>query len=388
MNLRALGRSVCALTLAATISCDDASGPSFDEPVSVSLELVVSGLYVPLFLTAPPGDTDRLFVVEQRGLIWIIRDGSVQGTPFLDIEDRVFFGGERGLLGLAFHPEYASNGYFYVNYTDTSGDTQIVRCTVSADPDVAAVGSALPILTVDQPHQNHNGGMIAFGPNDGMLYIGMGDGGGSGDPNGHGQNRATLLGDLLRIDVDGGTPYAIPADNPYAGSLSIANEIWASGFRNPWRFSFDALTGDLYIGDVGQRDWEEISFQPAASDGGENYGWNVLEGRHCFPSVVVCSSSGYELPVHEYGHDEGCAVTGGYVYRGTESPALYGRYFFADACAPWLRSFVVVNGEMRGFQDHSDSADPLSTVVSFGEDGRGELYVVSHGGSIHRLVSP
>jgi hypothetical protein len=373
------------LVLAA--ACDEATGPSFEDPVSITLEPVVQGLDAPVFLTAPRDDGERLFVVEQGGLIRIVRNGTIESPAFLNVSSRIASGGERGLLGLAFHPDYATNGHFYVNYTDTLGHTQVVRYTVSADPDVADQASALPVLTVQQPYTNHNGGMIAFGP-DGMLYVGMGDGGSGGDPQGHGQNRLTLLGDMLRLDVDGGTPYAIPADNPFRGSLSIANEIWASGLRNPWRFSFDAQTGDLYIGDVGQNAWEEISFQPASSSGGENYGWAEMEGAHCYPPSTSCSTSGLTLPVHEYDHGDGCAVTGGYVYRGNDAPTLRGRYFFADACAPWLRSFVVVNGEAMALQDHTGTAGPLSSAVSFGEDGERELYVVSHDGSIQRIVSP
>ncbi|MGE0161235.1 MAG: sorbosone dehydrogenase family protein, partial [Gemmatimonadales bacterium] len=313
---------------------------------------------------------------------------SIEEPPFLDVADLVSGGGEQGLLGMAFHPDYGANGRFYVNYTDTLGHTQIVRYSVSADPDVADPGSALPISTVQQPYANHNGGMIAFGPNDGMLYVGMGDGGSGGDPHGHGQNRMTLLGDMLRLDVDGGTPYAIPADNPYVASLSIAPEIWASGLRNPWRFAFDRATGDLYIADVGQNAWEEVSFQPASSAGGENYGWNVMEGTHCYPVTAGCSQAGLTLPIHEYDHGDGCSIAGGYVYRGADFPALQGRYFFADLCSSWLRSFAVVGGVVRGLQDHTASAGPVSSIVSFGEDGLGELYVVSHGGAILRIASP
>jgi glucose/arabinose dehydrogenase len=378
--------SLGSLLIAA--ACADGTGLAFEDPIPVTLEPVVQGLNAPLFLTAPPGDTERLFVVEQGGRIRIVRNGTVESQAFLDVSDRISTGGERGLLGLAFHPEYAANGFSYVNYTDTLGHTQVVRYTVSADPDVADEASAFPILTVQQPYENHNGGMIAFGSLDGMLYVGMGDGGSGGDPLGHAQNRMTLLGDMLRLDVDGGSPYAIPADNPFAGVLSIANEIWASGLRNPWRFSFDALTGDLYIGDVGQSAWEEISFQPATSTGGENYGWAVMEGTHCYPPSTGCSTAGLTPPVFEYDHGDGCAVTGGYVYRGSASPALQGRYFFADACASWLRSFVIVNGEAGGLQDHTASAGPLSSIVSFGEGGNGELYIVSHGGSIRRISSP
>ena len=381
------GWRLCIGLLVLAGGCDDGNGPNFDDPVPVTLEPVVQGLSAPVFLTAPPGDTERLFVVEQGGSIRIVRNGVIEEPPFLNVSSRITSGGEQGLLGLAFHPSYVTNGHLYVNYTDTLGHTQVVRYTVSADPDVADSTSAFPILTVQQPYANHNGGMIAFGPDD-MLYVGMGDGGSGGDPHGHGQNRMTLLGDMLRLDVDGGSPYAIPADNPFSGSLSVANEIWASGLRNPWRFSFDALTGDLYIGDVGQDAWEEIAFQPASSSGGENYGWAAMESTHCYPPNTSCSTTGLTLPVHEYDHGDGCAVTGGYVYRGSDSPALQGRYFFADACGSWLRSFVMVSGEARGLQDHTDSAGPVSAIVSFGEDGSGELYVVSHGGSIRRIASP
>jgi glucose/arabinose dehydrogenase len=384
-------RSVLAACAAAVVTgcTEETIGPDPGEPVSVSLELVVQGLSSPLFLTAPPGDAERLFVVERGGAIKIVRDGSVLAAPFLDVADVITAGGESGLLGLAFHPGYAVNGRFYVNYTDTLGHTQIVRFNVSANPDAADPGSASPVLTVEQPYANHNGGMIAFGPHDGMLYLGMGDGGSGGDPHGHAQNRMTLLGDMLRLDVNGASGYAIPADNPFLGSLSIANEIWASGLRNPWRFSFDASTGDLYIGDVGQNAREEVSFQPGPSVGGENYGWNIMEGTRCYPSGSGCSAAGLTLPVHEYDHSEGCAVTGGYVYRGSDYPALQGRYFFADYCGTWLRSFVVVDGAAAGLQDHTPTAGPVAWTSSFGEDGAGELYVVSlDEGTVKRIVSP
>lgn len=262
-----LRNAVLILGLAtAPLACsDEAVGPDPSDPVSVTLEPVAQGLSAPLFLTAPPGDLDRLFVVERGGTVRIIRDDSVLATPFLDVGPLLTAGGEQGLLGMAFHPGYATNGRFYVNYTDTLGHTQVVRYQVSANPDIADLGSALPILTVAQPYSNHNSGMIAFGPHDGMLYVGMGDGGSGGDPQNHGQNRMTLLGDMLRLDVDAGSPYAIPVDNPFAGSLSVREEIWASGLRNPWRFSFDAASGDLYIGDVGQGAREEVSYQPASS---------------------------------------------------------------------------------------------------------------------------
>jgi len=383
---------VLAAALLVLAGCnEDGTGPGIDpaDSVSVSLQPVAQGLSSPTFLTAPTGDTERLFVVERGGAIRIIRNDSVLPTPFLNVARLIAAGGERGLLGMAFHPQYAGNGRFYVNYTDTLGHTQVVRYNVSANPDVADSTSAFPILGVQQPYNNHNGGMLAFGPLDGMLYVGMGDGGSGGDPHNHGQNRMTLLGDMLRLDVDGGSPYAIPADNPFAASLSIRPEIWASGLRNPWRFSFDAVNGDLYIGDVGQNQWEEISYQPGTSNGGENYGWRTMEGTHCYNPSTACSTAGLTLPVHEYDHGDGCSVTGGYVYRGSDYPALQGRYFFADYCGSWLRSFVVQNGVAVGLQDHTDASGPVTSTSSFGEDGRGELYIVSlSGGSVRRIVSP
>jgi glucose/arabinose dehydrogenase len=375
--------------LAANGCIEDAVGPDPSDAVSVSLEPVAQGLSSPVFLTAPAGDLERLFVVERGGEIRIVRHDSILPTPFLDVADRILAGGEQGLLGLAFHPDYAGNGRFFVNYTDTLGHTQIVRYQVSADPDVADPGSALPILTVQQPYSNHNGGMLAFGPNDGMLYIGMGDGGSGGDPQNHGQNRMTVLGDMVRIDVDAGSPYTIPADNPFVGALSIANEIWASGLRNPWRFSFDAGTGDLYIADVGQSAREEVDFQPASSSGGENYGWRIMEGTRCYNPSSGCSTSGLTLPIYEYDHSDGCSITGGYVYRGSDYPVLQGRYFFADFCSTWLRSFAVVLGAAAGLQDHSATAGPVQGTSSFGQDGRGELYIVSlTQGTVKRIVSP
>jgi glucose/arabinose dehydrogenase len=335
-------------------------------------------------VTAAPGDTDRLFIVERGGLIRIFEGGALHATPFLDVSGLIASGGERGLLGMAFHPDYATNGYFYVDYTDTDGDTQVSRFTVSGDPDVADAGSELPILSVDQPYANHNGGMLAFGP-DGMLYVGMGDGGDAGDPDGNGQNPTTLLGALLRLDVDGGSPYAIPADNPFADHATNREEIWAYGLRNPWRFSFDKETGDLYIGDVGQGQVEEVDFQPASSAGGENYGWNVMEGSSCYGLPSGCSTDGLTLPVHQYGHSAGCSITGGYVYRGTASPALAGRYFYADYCSGWIRSLTVVDGEATDLQDHSADIGSVSQLASFGEDAAGELYVVSLGGTVYRL---
>jgi glucose/arabinose dehydrogenase len=272
-----------------------------------------------------------------------------------------------------------------VNYIDTSGDTQVQRYTVSADPDVADDLSAVPILYVSQPYSNHNGGMLAFGP-DGMLYVGLGDGGSGGDPQNHGQTPSTLLGSMLRLDVDAATPYAIPPDNPFVAHPTYRPETWAYGLWNPWRYSFDRLTGDLYIGDVGQGQIEEVSFQAAGSAGGENYGWRVMEGSQCYNPSSGCATAGLTLPLYEFGHGAACSVTGGYVYRGTASPALTGRYFFGDYCGGWIRSFYRVTGVATQVQDYTDAIGTIPELSSFGESGMGELYVVSLGGSVYRIV--
>jgi glucose/arabinose dehydrogenase len=364
-------------------ACGANSDPTPPPPPSaLNLELVASGLNNPVYLTALPNDQQRLFVVEQVGRIRIIRNGQLLATPFLDIRAKVSFGGEQGLFSVAFHPNYASNGWFFVNFTDVNGDTQVERYTVSpTNPDSARATSALTVISVDQPFPNHNGGQLQFGP-DGMLYIGMGDGGSGGDPQNHGQNRATLLGDLLRINVDQ-LPYIVPPDNPYVGSTEFRREIWASGLRNPWRFSFDAPSGMLYVADVGQNNWEEINAVPA-SQAGVNYGWRLMEGARCFiPSN--CSQSGLQLPVHEYDHTSGnCSVTGGYVYRGTRIPGIVGHYFYADYCAAILRSFRLVNGVAT---DHRTwSVTGLQQVTSFGVDAAGELYILTGNGRVNRII--
>ena len=346
---------------------------------------MAEGLQSPVHLTAPPNDPGRIFVVEQPGRIRVVRDGALLPAPFLDIVSLTGSGGERGLLSLAFHPNYDSNGFFYINHTDVGGDTRVVRYSVSADPDVADPTSALTILSVAQPFENHNGGQIAFGP-DGMLYVGMGDGGSGGDPFGHGQDPATLLGSILRLDVDGGAPYAIPSDNPFVGDPAAAPETWAYGVRNPWRFSFDRQTGDLYIADVGQSDTEEVSFQPAVSGGGENYGWDTMEGSECFSPSSGCATAGLVLPVFEYSHAEGCSITGGHVYRGLAQPTLAGRYFFADFCSTWVRSFRMSGGEALDLVDHTEDFGPVSQISSFGEDALGELYIVSLRGTLYRIM--
>jgi glucose/arabinose dehydrogenase len=327
---------------------------------------------------------DRIFVVEQAGKIFIVdSEGNVNPTPFLDITDRVKSGGEQGLLGLAFHPDYAGNGYFYVNYTDDSNATNIARFSVSAtDPDQADVSSEKTLLTVDQPYLNHNGGDLAFGPN-GYLYIGLGDGGSAGDPGNRAQNMQTFLGKMLRIDVDNGDPYGIPDSNPFVNEPGILDEIWASGLRNPWRFSFDRVTGDLWIGDVGQNAIEEIDMQPASSNGGENWGWRCYEGSNEYNTNGCGPSSEYVFPVFEYSHEIGCSVTGGFVYRGSEIPELQGHYFFADYCSDYIWTLREEGGAWI-----SDIAGqfPGNNFSTFGEDTAGELYVAGHGtGTIYKI---
>ena len=366
-----------ALLLAKTLT--GCSGDStLPTPAALELIPVVDGLESPLYLTATPGD-DRLFIVEQPGRIRIVKGGALLPEPFLDIVARVGSGGERGLLGLAFHPQYSSNGLFYVDYTDRSGDTRVERYRVTEDPDVADPASARLVLVVDQPFSNHNGGMALFGP-DGKLYVGLGDGGSGGDPQEHGQNKATLLGSLLRLDVDAGDPYAVPPDNPFVGDAGARPEIWAWGLRNPWRFAFDGPTGQLYVADVGQNQWEEVNVVPAAS-GGLNFGWNLMEGEHCF-SQSPCQDASLVRPVLEYDHAEGCSVTGGFVYRGEALPSLVGHYFYSDYCGGWIRSFRLVDGEASEQRDWELDA---GRVLSFGEDADGELYVMNQDGEVFRL---
>ena len=346
---------------------------------SIRLVRVVTGLASPVFVT-DPGD-GRLFVVEQRGTIRIAESGTIRTTPFLDVTALVRLGSERGLLGLAFDPSFAENGKFYVNYTDLSGDTVIERYSVSSDPSLADPSSGELVLRIDQPFANHNGGHLTFGP-DGMLYIGTGDGGSGGDPLNSGQTLSTLLGKMLRIDVSGPLPYSIPVTNPFFSEPAARSEIWAYGLRNPWRYSFDRGTGDLYIGDVGQNAIEEIDFQPSSSPGGENYGWRRMEGSRCFNPSTGCNDGSLVLPILEYDHSQGCSVTGGYVYRGTTRPALEGIYFFGDFCSGRLW------GARRDEQGTWASAILLETgltVSSFGEDSRGNLYLIDYGGSVFRI---
>jgi uncharacterized repeat protein (TIGR01451 family) len=363
-------------------------------PFTITLQLVESGLGAPVHLTHAGDGSGRLFVVEQEGRIRIIENGSLLGASFLDISNLVLDGGERGLLSVAFDPDYETNGTFYVNYTADAGggDTVIARYVV-ADPaaDVANVVSVTPILVIDQPQDNHNGGQIQFGVNDDYLYIGMGDGGASNDqgtghaPEGNGQTPGALLGKLLRIDVRGVPTYTIPPSNPFTQTVGFRPEIWARGLRNPWRFSFDRMTGDAFIGDVGQGDWEEIDYQPASSGGGENYGWRIMEGNHCFNPSSGCNMSGLVLPVAEYNHGLGCSVTGGYVYRGSDYPWLSGVYFYADYCSGRIWSLEQTSpGVWASVERRNESFN----ISSFGEGEDGELYVLGHSnGRVYKLTS-
>ncbi|HMO41290.1 MAG TPA: PQQ-dependent sugar dehydrogenase [Saprospiraceae bacterium] len=335
---------------------------------------------------------ERLFVVEKRGVIRILNsDGQAQTKPFLDIITRVRSAeSERGLLGLAFHPQYKDNGWFFVNYTTNNGGrTRISRFRVNANnPDEADPNSEQILLEIEQPFSNHNAGDIAFGP-DGYLYIPTGDGGSGGDPGNRSQNRQSLLGKMLRIDVDNGTPYAIPEDNPFVNDATTRDEIWAIGLRNPWRFSFDRLTGDMWIADVGQNSWEEINIQPANSKGGENYGWRCYEGNATFNTAGCAPPENFTFPVLVYPNQGpngmGCSVTGGYVYRGSRYPAFAGRYFYADYCSGRVWS-LRPEGEDSWINTEWLNAGTFD-FVAFGEDHTGELYLAGlNSGKIFRLT--
>jgi cysteine-rich repeat protein len=366
-------------------------------------ELVLGGLTRPILVLAAPLDPNRLFIVLQDGFVRILKNGVLLPTEFIDVEDDVSCTGscgEQGLLGMAFAPDYDTSGVFYLSFTNNAGDNEVRRYTVSGNPDVANTTST-PVIVIDDFAGNHNGGHIAFGP-DGYLYYGMGDGGGGGDPQENGQDLAELLGKMMRIDVST-PPYAIPPTNPFAGSPSAADEIWAYGLRNPWRWSFDRANGDLYIADVGQNNWEEVNYQPGSSTGGENYGWDVFEANACFeptPPATMCPSppTGFTFPVLEYSHSQGCSVTGGYVYRGCAMPDLAGTYFYSDICSAFIRTFEGVSGGVaQNQQNRTADLAPggglsIGGVSSFGEDARGELYIVDHGGAaagqgeIYRII--
>jgi glucose/arabinose dehydrogenase len=379
-----LRRVVPALLVAA--ACGDDTGPlPPGGEISLALETVSDQLTFPVDLASPPGDS-RLFVVEKAGRIRIIENGTLLAPAFLDISAQVSSNGERGLLGLAFDPDYETTGRFVVNYTDLAGDTHIAAFTVSSgDANRADPASEELILRVDQPFENHNGGQVAFGP-DAYLYIALGDGGGSGDPMANGQSLTTLLGKLLRIDLNGGSPYGIPSGNPFSAVAAARSEIWSYGLRNPWRFTFDRLTGDLYIADVGQGEREEIDVGLAADGAGRgaNYGWDIMEGEACFEPASGCDRTGLILPVLQYDHSEGCSVTGGHVYRGSAIPALQGTYFYSDFCSGWVRSFRLSSGAVA--EEREWPALQAGNVTSFGQDDAGELYILTSGGSVYRIV--
>ena len=375
------------LAIAAAVAMSACSSGESTDPTplptdfTLRLQEIASGLSSPVYLTSPAADS-RLFVVEQSGRIRIIENGQLLATPFLDIVSRVGSGGERGMLSVAFHPAYKTNGFFYVYFTGTSGEIRVERFTVSTNANQANAASSKLILSVPHPRSNHNGGLAMFGP-DGMLYLGLGDGGGGGDPDLAGQNVNTLLGKLLRIDVDTGDPYAIPSGNPFANRNDARREIWAYGLRNPWRFAFDRSAGNLYVADVGQGAFEEVNVV-ASTRAGVNYGWSVLEGSSCF-GASSCNKSGLELPVLEYGHGNNqCSVTGGFVYRGSAMPELAGVYFYSDYCAGWVKSFKLSGGAATDERDWNLGS--IGNVTSYGEDASGELYLTSSNGRVYKFV--
>ena len=353
---------------------------------NIRLTTVASGFERPLYVTHAGDGSGRLFVVEQGGKIWIARAGAKSALPFLDVShliSPVALTGEyteRGLLGLAFHPDYKNNGLLFINYTDLNGDTVVARYRVSAeDPDLVDTSKADFIIQLRQPHDFHNGGHLAFGP-DGYLYIALGDGGPLKDPAGAGQNRQILHGSILRIDVDSGSPYVIPGDNPFVNEAGARDEIWAYGLRNPWRFSFDRATGDIYIGDVGEDSWEEVNFEPADSAGGRNYGWSVYEGNEEYAGG---QASDYSSPFFVYGHQHGCSVTGGYVYRGEAIPDLQGVYLLGDFCS----GRIWASWRDQGFNRRViELMDTDISISSFGEDEAGEMYLVDfYRGKLYRI---
>ncbi|MDQ3539825.1 MAG: PQQ-dependent sugar dehydrogenase [Chloroflexota bacterium] len=382
---------ILLMALAPVVALAQAT-PTFDPATfDVGLEEVASGFDGPLFVATPPEDAERLFVVEKGGTIQVVVNGEIAAEPFLDIVDRVGSeGSEQGLLGLAFAPDHAESGLFYVNYTDPNGNTVVSQFSTGDDPNVADRESETVILQQEQPRANHNGGVLGFGP-DGYLYIGFGDGGGQGDPDGNGQNLSTWLGKILRIDVDsaaveGDAMYSVPDDNPFVEDADAAPEVWVYGLRNPWRFTFDRETGDMWVGDVGQNEIEEVTLLPIAEGGGQNLGWNITEGSNCY-AEPECDQSGLTPPTLEYTHEVGgCSVTGGYVYRGEAMPGLRGVYVFADYCS----------GLLWGAGRDADGAwvmsEPIETglsIASFGEDTAGEVYLTDiSGGTVYQLVEP
>ncbi len=354
--------------------------------VTVKFTAVATVPGQPLAIVNAGDGSGRLFVAEKGGRVYLLSGGKVSSTPFLDISSKVSSGSEQGLLGLAFHPDYPADPRVFVDYTDTSGNTVVASFRVSAgNPNAVDPASEVTILTVDQPYSNHNGGCLQFGP-DGYLYIALGDGGSGGDPQNHAQSLGTLLGKILRIDVDhsaGGKNYAIPASNPFIGTAGARGEIWEYGLRNPFRFSFDRSTGDLWIGDVGQAKWEEIDVS-RGDRGGLNFGWRIMEGDHCYNPSSGCSATGLTLPVVEYSHTYGCAVIGGDVYRGSAYPALRGGYVFTDECSgiTWA-----LNAAAKGPQPLVQVGTAPGQIAGYGESEAGELYAADLNGKVYRVAA-
>ena len=381
----------------------------FAKDISLSSIQIANGFTKPVYVCQPPGDNDRLFVLEQKGIIKIIKNGMTVRKPYADLRNKVHNpitpGDERGLLGLAFHANYQNNGFVYINYSDKNDHTIVSRFRVASDPDRLDTKSEKVLIKLKQPFSNHNGGHMEFGP-DGYLYISVGDGGKWGDPYNNAQNLGNLFGKILRIDVDTGDPYAIPDDNPFNNNEDAKDEIWLYGLRNVWRFSFDWGKGDVYLGDVGQDLWEEIDFVAAENAGGQNFGWRVMEGNHCYNPKEDCEPTG-ELPIFEYPNDanymkiltgmdepnvDGCSVTGGYVYRGSAISELQGTYFFADYCSGNIWTFKEKNGKATEFQNRTEEISLggggfTNYISSFGEDNNGELYIVDYNGIIFKLTA-
>lgn len=384
-------RSAVASPLVASPAATVTLAPLPSGPDTLDLQPFASGLADPIGITHAGDGSGRLYVNERGGRVRVVEaDGTLREAPFVDLGPAIVAGGEQGLLGVAFHPDYAANRRLFVAYTAVAdGSNTIAELTAATDGETADAASLRMLVAVPDPAPNHNGGQLGFGP-DGFLYASLGDGGGANDQFGHGQDPTELLGSILRLDVDarpaGDAPYAIPADNPFAANGARAGEgapeVWAYGLRNPWRFSFDRENGDLYIGDVGQGQWEEIDRQPGDSAGGENYGWSVVEGRHCFGGGS-CDQAPFVGPIAEYSHDQGCSVTAGYVYRGEAQPPLAGVYLFGDYCSGYLFTLQVDAGTVTPKLVRETGLE----ISAFGENEAGELYLASLGdGTIYRIV--
>ena len=379
----------------------------FAEEKTLSSILVADGFKKPVFVTSYPNDSKLLYVVEQAGVIRIIKNGEKLNKPFFDINNKVVNpnrpGDERGLLGFAFHPNHINNGKFYINYMNNDGFTIVSEFLVSSQLNADHKSERI-ILKLEQPYRNHNGGDIKFGP-DGYLYISIGDGGKAGDPLNAGQDLNSIFGKIIRIDVNG-KPYAIPKSNPFYDKKDTRGEIWAWGLRNVWRFSFDQKTGDIYYGDVGQNKWEEVNFEPAITKGGLNFGWRIMEANHCYDPPENCPTKGLTKPIVEYPNDanymvvlgggsqtdaEGCSVTGGYVYRGTKIKSMQGVYIFGDYCSGNIWTLKVINGKAVNFSNRTEeinlgNGEFTTYISSFGQDSDGELYIVDYNGGVYKLI--